>query len=494
MVKRKSGSGVSNDAILLTLIKLITLLLGILVTRLLSQFLTPLDYGTYAQAMMLVSTVSNLTILGMIDGVNYFNCSEKDEIKREAYLATLFSSQCIVSAIAGVVIFMIGGAVCRYFDNPDLKRLLIFVAGLSFLQNTISMLQVLVVSIGKAKLLAIRNLVVSVVRLIAVISVVALVRNIAVILVVITILDLGQITVFAALLRKSGYAINIFHADFSLLKRIAFYCGPMAIFIAINSINRDLDKYLIAVVTNTETVALYANASKQLPFDIIMASFCTVLQPEITRLAAEGQRDKATPMYKLLMEIAYIPNVILCGAALTSAPQLMLFLYSDKYLSGLLIFCIYILVDLVRFSNMTLVLCAVGETKKVMLLGFCTIAMNASLNLLLYELLGLPGPAWATLITTGITGILMIMLSAKALRARLRAVIDAKYILKLILHGILTMVICIAFRTWLVSMDIYYIVVLLLTAGSYCLIMLLMHGKKLLATMREINALTKTRE
>ena len=64
---------------MLTFIKLVTIALSFVVTRLLSQFLSKHDYGTYSQILLIVSTVTSVTILGMADGVNYFYCSRQED-------------------------------------------------------------------------------------------------------------------------------------------------------------------------------------------------------------------------------------------------------------------------------------------------------------------------------------------------------------------------------------------------------------------------------
>ena len=92
--------GASADGILLTAVKFVTILLGLAITRLLSEHLSSYDYGTYAQILLMVSTVSSLTILGMMDGVNYFYSSCADPEKREKYLSTIFCLQSVVSAVS----------------------------------------------------------------------------------------------------------------------------------------------------------------------------------------------------------------------------------------------------------------------------------------------------------------------------------------------------------------------------------------------------------
>ena len=86
MKKIKGGGRFSSDALMLMLIKLMTIALSFLVTRLLSQHLSTHDYGTYSQILLIGSTVSSLTILGMMDGVNYFYSGQADGEKREQYI------------------------------------------------------------------------------------------------------------------------------------------------------------------------------------------------------------------------------------------------------------------------------------------------------------------------------------------------------------------------------------------------------------------------
>ena len=74
--------------------------------------------------MLVVSTVNTLTILGMIDGVNYFFCSEKDPQRREEYISTIFTLQCLIGVAAGMVVMLLTGPICLHFANPDLKKLL----------------------------------------------------------------------------------------------------------------------------------------------------------------------------------------------------------------------------------------------------------------------------------------------------------------------------------------------------------------------------------
>lgn len=484
--------GASADAILLMFIKLVTILLGLAVTRLLSQYLSVYDYGTYSQILLVVSTVSSITILGMMDGVNYFYCGESDPGKRESYISTIFALQSVIGVVSGAVVMLLSAPLCTYFDNPDVAKLLIFAAALPLMQNLLGMFQILLVSVGKARMLAWRNLIVSLVRLAAVFAVILFVRNVAVILAATLVLDVAQIVFFALILRKSGCFIRFRAVDMHLFGRIVAYCAPMAVFTVVNTLNRDLDKYLISTLTDTETLAIYSNASKMLPFDIIMTSFCTVLLPQITRLVAEKQKKAAASLYKLFLEISYVSTAVLCCAALAASPQLMELLYSEKYLSGLSVFCVYILVDLIRFTNITLILSAAGKTSVLMFLGIGSLGLNAVLNVVFYHLMGILGPAIATFVTTAVMGTVLLLLSARELDSGLGEFFDKTFLIIYIAENLILTPALFAAQRWLSGLGLNYFVTLAVVCAVYAAVMLALNGRRLIGDLKQVNCVSKT--
>lgn len=491
MSKLCLSRGASADAILLVIVKLVTTLLGLTVTRLLSQYLAVYDYGTYSQILLITSTVSSLTILGMMDGINYFYCAEPQKEKRENDVSSMFSLQCMISAGAGCAVLLLSAPLCTYFDNPDVRKLLIFAATLPMLQNLISMLQILLISVGKAKLLAVRNFAVSAIRLLIVLLVISAVQSVAVVLATTLLLDIAQIILFVVILRKADCRIRIQRIQKGTVGRIFRYCAPMAVFISINALNRDIDKYLVSLWTDTETLAVYSNASKILPFDIIISAFTTVLLPQITRSLTSGQKEKAANLYRLFLEIAYLSTTVLCCAALAASPQLMELLYTSKYLSGLSIFQVYILVDMIRFTNITMVLSAAGKTKKLMFLSFGALALNALLNIILFRIWGIVGPAIATLITTLVLGLAILSQSAKALEIKPASLFDWKFLLRFAAESLCLTLLLYYLQQWLSQQGIHYFLILVIICGIYGLSMLILHGKHLLRLMKRVNAETR---
>ena len=479
--------GASADSIILIFVRLVTTALSFVMTRLLSQHLSVLEYGTYSQVMLLISTISSLTILGMMDGVNFFFCKEKDEKKRDAYLATIFSFQYIVSIVAAIIVFALTIPICNYFDNADLKKLIIFAAVLPLLQNLISLLQILFVAVGKAKALAVRNLVFSFLRLIAILIVCYVTYNIATLFLCTILMDVAQIVYFRVILIKNGCKLNLLKSDFKFLKEIIYYCVPMAMATIVNSLNRDCDKYIISAFTDTETLAIYSNASRLLPFDIIMTAFCTVLLPYVTKFIAEKRFDDAQKLYKAFLEITYISTTILACGVICAAPEVMQLLYTQKYLSGVNVFVIYIIVDIVRFLGITLILSASGKTKYIMFISVGSLALNFVLNITFYLLFGVVGPAIATLMVTIISGLVMSIVGFKAINSSIIKMYDFKYLLIFIFEILLGMGAMLILRNVLLRLNLSYIFVLLIVCCIFVSVIFALNIKRFFRNLSVIN-------
>ena len=485
---RQIGSNAVSDAAVLAFVRLTTMCLSLVTTRLLSTYLTKFAYGTYTQVMLVTSTVTALTMFGFIDAANFYYCGTKDSEKQESYIATILTLQCCIGPLAGIIIILLTEPICKYFGNPELRHYLIFAAALPLLQNLISLLQVLFVSVGKARQLAIRKLVVSLAHLACAIAV-GMYKNVVLILIVSVALNCAQILFFLWSLRKSGCYIRLASCNIKLVNSILKYSIPMAVFTLVNALNRDMDKYLVSAVSDTETLAIYSNAAKVLPFDILLISFMTVLIPHLTRQIAEKQYDKAVETFRAYLEISYISTALLAFSVLAAAPEAMELLYSEKYLSGLPIFRIYIINDVFHFASITLILSASGKTKLLMGIGFIGLAVNFVLNILLYHFFDIAGPALATLLVSLGLGTVILHCSAKLLHTSIYELFNCKFFLKFAIECICGLFLFTAIRSRLGAIGIHRFGILVITCAGYIVCVGLPNLKYFLKALKQISSL-----
>lgn len=483
--KWRGLSGASGDSVLLIFVRLVTILLGMITTRIVAEKLGLTDYGTYSQVMLLVSSIASLTILGFADGANYFFHQIQAERERMYYVNTILALQYIIGILVGAVLFIAVDPIVWYFNNEALRKMIIFAAFLPVLQNSISVLQVLFVAIGKAKAIAIRNLLISLVRLMLFSVVCFFLKSIALLFAATLLMDLAQITYFVIVLRRNRCNISLRKCSLKLTGKIFSYCIPMAVFLVVSSLTRDCDKYVISAFTDTETLAVYTNASRMLPFDIVMSAFCTVLLPYITRYITEEKYENAQNLYRKFLELAYITTSVFAGCAVAVAPNLMTLLYSEKYIAGLDIFVVYIFVDILRFTNITLLLSASGQTKKLMWIAVSGLTCNLVLDIMLFRLFGIVGPAIATVIVTALMGIIILALSAKSIHTNLSGLFDFRYLILFVIQFTILTFGFSRVNSFLYT-KLHYLWGILIIAPVYLLIFLLLTWKRLRNCFTEI--------
>lgn len=480
-------SGAATNSMLLAFVKVITSLLSMATTRILCSVLSETQYGTYAQTLLIVSTLSSITILGMTDAVNYFYNKHYGTKKANEYVATIFCLQLIVSLIGFVFVSIGKDFIIQYFSNSSLENLLVFAAILPFINNLLSMLQVLFISIGKAKLIAFRNLIVSILNLCCFSLGCYITNNVFILFVITLALNTLQTFYLIMVLMKNGLIIKFQDIRISFFCEIFKYCIPMEMFILTNALARDIDKYVISGYESTEVVAMYTNAAKVLPFDLLMTSFLTVLIPIITKLLGEKNNKEASTLYSDFLMFSCITTMIMAVGVIPIAEEVVQFLYSIKYINAAPIFRVYIMVDIIRFMSLSLVLSAAGKTKLLMKISIGSLIANLVLNIMLYKAIGIIGPSIATLIIMFISGFLTMHFSADTMNAKLREILNVR---ELSVHLIKIVALCVIEGLLKIILSRFinnYFIILVLCFGIYFILGCLLFKNKIIYYFAKLN-------
>ena len=215
----------------------------------------------------------------------------------------------------------------------------------------------------------------------------------------------------------------------------------------------------------------------------------TVLLPHITRQIVERRYIDAVETYRSYLEISYISTALFALSVLTAAPEAMNLLYSEKYLSGLPVFCIYIISDIFHFASITLILTASGKTKLLMRIGLTGLVVNFVLNIIFYHFFGVVGPAIATLLVSLGLGAFILHYSANELHASIHDLFDCKFLMKFTVECIGGVLIFTTVRYWLRTMEMYYLGVFIITCGGYILCVGLPNLKRFMIDIKQISSL-----
>ncbi len=394
----KIGNGAASNSIILMIVSLITNIVGMIISKLLSVNLSLFEFGTYSQAMLVTSTVSSFSSFGLGNATNYFYNKTESEQGQQKYVSTLLSIECVIGIISTSLIILCNNFITAYFDNAQLKRLIYIIAAMPCLTNLTATYQYLFVSIGKAKIIAVRNFIVSIIRLVSVIITCYITYDVSLILIVLLGIDIVELIYFFYVFRKNKFPLSIRFFDKSIIREIMKFSIPLSIYALSGSLNNDIDKYVIGYFADTDTLAIYTNASKRLPFDILTTSFITVLIPVMTRLLNNQKNADAKDLFCSYLRLGSIVGIICGGGCIAFADRIMILLYDEKYLPGLPIFILYLVIEMTLFANVTIVLSATGQTKVMMINSLVVFTLNCIFNVIAYNMIGIYGPAIVTLI------------------------------------------------------------------------------------------------
>ena len=481
------NDGAAMDSILLTFVKVITAVLGIVVSKLLAMHFSLHEFGTYSEAMLIATTASSIAIFGLTNAVNYFYNAASSEERKEEYIGTIFTMEYILGTVCAIVIMAIQVPIINYFDDADLKDILFFVAWLPLFQNLIPMLQVLFVSIGRAKLIAARNFFFSAARLIIVLIACFVTKSIITIFIILLFLDIAQAVYFIWEFSRKKYKISVKFFRASLIKPILSFSIPMAVYVLSNVMSRDIDKYVISFFTDTETLAIYANAAKILPFDLVTQSFITVLIPIVTRQIAAKDYTNAQKTFKDYLRLGYLATWLIVFSVIINAKEAMLILYDPKYLPGLAVFIIYLIVDMVTFATTPLILVSKGKSKILMLCTLGALTANLVLNVITFQFWGIIGPAISTLVATLGLAVTLLLIDGKMIKTSLLKLFDWKEMCIVLLEIILVGGAAYALKQFLYRFFDSPVLIVVITASVYFAGVLVLNRKRLISCFKQIN-------
>lgn len=489
MENSKKGGKLVSDSLSLSLVRVISLLIGVISTSILSHGLDLATYGIYSQGNLLISMLTSLSILGFADGVNYFFNKFDSEEQKKRYINTLFGMQFLIGIVMAACVLVFQNAICLYFGSDGIKAYLIYLCFRPMLSNYTAMLQNIYISVGKAKEIALRTTIVAIVKLVAICLCVFWTKDIGTIFLLLVLMDIINVAYFIIAFSRKEFRIRLCSIDKTILKEILSFCIPVAVFVLTNSLCREMDKWVVARMGNTEELAVYTNASLPLPLEIVSAALFTVIIPVLTRAYHRGKLQEATKLVSRYLKIGYMTTAVFGVACLLLSKELISFLYGAPYLTGLVVFRLYLIVDIIKFANVSVLLSMAGKTKALMYWAGLMLAVNTVLNIVGYWLLGIIGPAVATAMVSVLNTVYLLWRGANILQCKSKNFFDWKHLAvfaaEVLVCGLLTEML----RQLLVGFGMAAFWVIVLCGAPFCGVMLLLNWKEIRQSFSRINYL-----
>ncbi|MDF1494092.1 oligosaccharide flippase family protein [Caproiciproducens sp. CPB-2] len=480
-------NNLAKDSFILIFVQCVTMCGSLVQAMILSRTLTKFEYGTYSQGVLLVSVATAFVGLGLNNSINYFYNKTEDIEKKKIYTNTIFFLTFIFGLIGALIIILSNKLIADYFANSQLAHLIIYISFRPLFINIISLYQTLYVSNQMTKVIAIRNLMVSICQ-VAITTLVSLfVHNIALIFILLCILDLTQIFIFSTFYRKKVFEIKLFKFDFNIFRPILTYAVPLAAALMVGTLLINMDNLFIGKLMSTEDLALYTNMSKELPFSFIGGCLTTVITPVIIKLFNAGEKQTFFRIWSNYIQLGYLTTWTFCCGAIVCAPELLTFLYSEKYIDGINIFIIYIIVGMFRFTYFGMILTAKGRTKIILFYSLITMLLNLFLNIILFHFMGMIGSAIGTLISMATMNILQLIHGSVIAGVSFFKIINIRGMIIFLMKLVITGIICKFIKNGLYSVLVNSTCILVITYVTFVLILLGLNFKKLNIIVKQLN-------
>lgn len=479
-------NNLAKDSIILAIVRVVTICTNLVQTMILSRIMSLTEYGVYSQLLIVISIVTTFSNLGLNNAINYFYNRYEKKDKKEKYINVIFGLTIVAGLIGAILIFILKNAIATYYKSPIIIGLIIYIVLRPMFANVISLYQSLYISVGKAKVIAIRNFLISFAQTICVPLSFYLLKDITAMLVVQVSLDIIQLIYFGLDFSKKEININPFKFDKSIIKEILKYAIPMGLALMMGTLFKESDKLVIAKLMDTESLAIYTNMSKQLPFEFIALAFSSVVTPAIVKFYYNNDKKSVIKIWSNYMEFGYISTWILCAGAIVCSRELLLFLYSDKYIAGLNIFIIYLIVEMFRYTYFGMILSATGHTKYILNSSIISLIANIILNIIFYKIFGIIGPAIASLLCVIIMGGCQLYKSCKILDENIFNVIRIKEMMIMLAQIVITGLICYVIKSRIIISINNYFIVLILTYSIFLFINVLLSKNRILYTLRNM--------
>ncbi len=414
-MEKKDSIGVSAGK--LTVSKFVALFVTMLSAMLLSRFRSVEEYGTYSELLLVVNLVITIIMMGLPNSLNYFLGRADTTEEKDRFLSVYYSVSTILSVVVGAVLVFCTPFLVSYFKNPEIKNFIYFLAIFPWTKIICASIENVLVAYNKANTIMLFRISNSVCLLLIILIVKFFSLNFYVYMLFFLGVEVA-FSIWVYIIVRGVSDKFKFLIDKNLIHDILVFSIPIGLASTVGTLNAELDKFVIGGLMDTESLAVYTNASKEMPFTIIATSITAVLLPRLAKMLKEKRTDDAISLWGYALKISYICMCFFAFALIVFSPEVMTFLYSEKYLAGVSVFCVYSAVLILRCTYWGMILNASGNTKFILYSSIFSLVLNIILNYIFFMLFGFIGPAVATFIAQLTVNLLQLTASARLLNVK----------------------------------------------------------------------------
>lgn len=419
-----------SDAVRLTASKIIANVLTMISAMLLARIRTLEENGTYSQLMLVINLSASIFMLGLPNSINYFLAKAKSKEDQNYFLSVYYTLSTLLSLAMGVSLVWLIPGMENYFSNAEIGQYAFFLLLFPWAKVVASSIENVLIILKKATVLIVYR-VLNCMLLLGIIFLVWLVNGSFKMYMILYAVIEGAFAVAVYVLVACYTGRLRIRLNAKTVKTIFAFSVPIGLASVVGTLNIELDKLMIGWLLSTEDLAVYTNASKEIPVTLIATSFTALLMPRMVKAFAAGNNEGAIAQWRDVTALSYALIAFFGVGMATFAEEAITILYSEKYAGGTTIFAIYSIGLLLKCTYFGIVLNATGHTKNVLYCSIGSLVLNVILNFVLFQFLGIVGPALATLFSSLAMQTLQLAFSARITGIEFKRIFPWKEILQL---------------------------------------------------------------
>lgn len=384
MVKyRDTGNNRTAQTSWLAFANFISLISALIISAVLSRFMTPAEYGTYCQVNYVYSTLLVLFSFGLPGAYSYFLARVPVEEGRDVVrkLNLLFFG---LSSFFSIVLFFGSGTIAELLGNALLAdNLKYFAVTPMLLMPVIGVVKILTVY-GRSYLI-VAYVVISRMFVIACTVLPVVVFNAGATGAVVGLVASSLVSCAVGLRLAFVPFRNVTSVKTSLTAgKIFRFSTPVFISGIYGFVFGSASQFFVSRYFGVEDFALFANGYRELPMaGMIIGAMAGVLLPEFSRMSKNGaDSGQYVALWKNVIfkssSIIYPLSVFCC----VFAPEIMSLLYGDGYRQAAWLFRIVTIINLTRIAPYSPIMFALGQGRKFANTHLATAVLIVGLDLL----------------------------------------------------------------------------------------------------------------
>lgn len=353
--------------------------------------------------------------------------------QKNIYISQTIIFYLAIGSIAFLLSFFMSEWVSNLLNNYELKKLFPLIALFTGLLLLSAPIETIMVSLKDAKKASTVIFISDGIRAILIILAAFFIGSIDSIIYGIICLAVGRVIYFGFFLyRGLNFSFRSLKLDF--LKSQLYYAIPFAFASILQNFSQSLHFYIVSYSYDISSFAIYSVGFLQIPLIAIL--FDSILEASMVKIAEFSGKKEFAATCHVISEATKkmaIAFLPIFGFLLILAKEIIIVLYTNKFQDSIGIFIISILAIPLNIFDLNYALRAIGDAKYLLKVYLIRFLLTLIMVFIGLKIMGLIGSAIGVVFSLALSNILILIKTKKLLNMPIRLIVPLNEIGKIIL-------------------------------------------------------------